>query len=132
MTIELGAVLVGLAAVISAVVGAFISWDARQRSKRAETTADEAMAASPTAILGGLRSEVQSVVDSYHEASERWNRDRENLEDDRDRERDRADASEAVVLTLRGEVALMRIDLAAARAELNELRSRFESMTKNP
>ena len=123
MTIELGGVLVGIAAIIGAVVAAL---DARRRSMKAETTADKAMEASPSALIGGLRSEVQAVVDSYHEASERWARDREALEDDLDRERDRADASEAVVLTLRGELALLRIDLASARAELADLRSRFD------
>lgn len=124
MTIELGAVLAGIASIIVALAGAL---DARRRSTRAEATAQHALAASPAAVLTGLRSEVQAVVDAYHEGLERWQDERHDFEDDVNRERDRADAGEAVVLMLRGEIAVMRIDLAAARAEVADLRGRFES-----
>ena len=124
MTVELGAVFAGIAAIIAALAGAF---DARRRAGNAETKASEALAASPAAMLTGLRSEVQAVVDAYHDGLERWGDERDHLEAEVERERSRADAGEAVVLMLRGEIAVMRIDLASARAELADLRGRFES-----
>lgn len=123
ISFDVGTVLTGLAAIIVAVTG-FMSL---RRSRRAETKADKALEASPMALFTGLKTEVQAVIDTYHESAERWAAERSGIGAALDRERARADAAEAVVLILRGEIATMKIDLVSARAEVADLRARFES-----
>ena len=114
-----GSLLVGVAALVSA------AWAIIQ-SRRAGAKAQEAIDVSPAAVLEGLRTEVQAIVDAYHEASERWTSDRSGMESSLGKERLRADAAEAVVFVLRSQMATLKLDLAAARAEVADLRTRFE------
>lgn len=124
MIIELGAVLAGIAVLLTAVIAAL---DARRTSSRALVASNAAMTASPMALFEGLRTEVRAVVDAYGDAVARWSAERDNMQNSLNGERRRADAAEAVVLMLRGEQAEMKIDLAAARAEVADLRARFET-----
>lgn len=119
----LGALFVGIAAIL----GAFSAIRANRKSSEAVDTANAALAASPSAVLEGLRSEVAEVIKTYTAATERWATERHGMAETTTRERQRADQAEAVVLALRGELATMRIDLAAARADVADLRLRFET-----
>lgn len=112
----IGGLLVGIAAVAALI-----------KSARAERKADEAKAVSPPAIFEGLRTQVKQVVDVHEEAVARWQDERSGLEGALRRERARADGAELVALQMQGQVAEMRIDLAAARAEVAELRQRFDA-----
>lgn len=114
-----GPFLVGVAAMVTA------TWAIIQ-SRRAGAKAQEAYDVSPAAVLEGLRTEVQTIVDAYHEASDRWTDDRRDMETSLGKERSRADAAEAVVFVLRSSMATLKLDLAAARAEVADLRTRFE------
>lgn len=111
----LGGLLVGVAAVLALV-----------KSGRAERTAEEAKAVSPAAIFEGLRTQVQQVVDVHEDAIVRWQGERNGMEAALASERNRADGAELIALRLQGQLAEMRIDLAAARAEVAELRTRFD------
>jgi hypothetical protein len=112
----IGGLLVGIAAVTALI-----------KSGRAERTAAEAKATSPQAIFEGLRTQVQQVVEVHEDAVRRWQAEREGMEVALRNERARADGAELVALQLQGQLAEIRIDFAASRAEVAELRQRFDA-----
>lgn len=127
VNVDLGTVIAGVGTLLFGLTG-FLAY---RRSKRAEEKADAALAASPAAVYEGLKSEVQSVIDTHQEAVEHWAIERHGMEEVLVRERARADAAGATVFRLRGELALVRIDMAAARTEVADLRTRFDSAISN-
>jgi hypothetical protein len=116
----IGGLLVGVVAVGSLLF-----------SLRARREAAEARRASPAAVLEGLRIQVQAVIDAHEEAVRRHQTERDGIEDSLQRERARADGAEMVAMRLQGQVAVMKIDLANARADLSELRARFDATIGN-
>lgn len=112
----LGGLLVGLAAVISLIV-----------AQRARAEAAEARRVSPAAVFEGLRVQVQAVVDAHVDAVRRHQIERDYLQDSLDKERARADGAEVVGLQRQARLAEASIDIAALRAEVQELRTRFEA-----
>ena len=112
----LGGLIVGLVAVASLIT-----------AHRARKEAAEAKRTSPTAVLEGLRVQVQAVVDAHTDAVRRHQLERDGLEKALRRERERADGAELVGVELHAQLAQVRIDLASARSEVAELRARFEA-----
>jgi hypothetical protein len=115
-----GGLLVGVVAVGSLILAV-----------RARREAAEARRESPAAMLEGLRIQVQAVIDAHQEAVRRHQMERDGIEDSLQRERARADGAELVAMRLQGQVAVMKIDLANARADLSELRARFDASIGN-
>lgn len=110
-----GGLFVGVAAIVSLV-----------NSVRARREAKEAKASSPAAVYEGLRNQVQSVVEIHQETIRRHHDERDGMEKALSRERARADGAELVGLQLQAQLATFRIDMAAARSEVAELRGRVD------
>lgn len=125
MNIEIGSLLVGVAA----LAGAALSfWKARKSDAKSE----QALKTSPSALLEGLRTQVDNVLTTHRAAATRWQLEREELVEAYNRERVRAETGDQVIIELQAQQATMVIDLAAARAELADLRVRFEASLARP
>lgn len=118
---DLGGLLFGVAAVLTALTG-LLALSARRSSKAAR----EALKTSPVGVLEELRREVDLVLQAHQEIVERHSQERQGMSDALDRERARAEGAESVNLHLRAEMAGLRMDLAAARAEISDLRTRVD------
>jgi chromosome segregation ATPase len=116
----LGGLLVGLAGVVSAVASA-------RSARQAKRRADEVVQMTAIGTLEALRSEIDGVVDAYRQAVTRHAEERDGIEAALDRERLRAEGAEGQVFHLRAQMAGLRMDLAAARAEISELGSRLDT-----
>ena len=101
-------------------------------SLRARREAAEARRASPTAMLEGLKTQVQAVIDAHEDAVQRHQKVRDGIERSLQHERSRADGAELIAMRLQGQVAAMKIDLAGARVDLTELRARFDASIAHP
>lgn len=113
----IGTLIAGVAAVASLVVSGF----ARREAREAKETSSQAM-------YEGLHTEVRELMGAHTEAAGRWQREREGMEEALRSERARADGAELVAFKLQASLAELRIDFASSRAEVAELRQRFEAV----
>jgi tRNA C32,U32 (ribose-2'-O)-methylase TrmJ len=127
--VEVGSMLAGAAALITALVTAFV---ALARARQASAQASEAMRTSPAAEYEGLRQHVNNIMEAYESAVERHADERGGMEASLERERTRADKAERQVIKLMGQLTTMRIDFNETRREVDELRARFEASLPHP
>lgn len=120
----IGDLLVGIGAVIAALASA--GWSVA--SKRQAKKATAAYEASPTAVIGSLRAEVKALIDASAEAAERHAEERKALEAAIRQQRKRADVAEAANAVLRGDIVALKIDLAAAQAQISELKTTLDAV----
>lgn len=118
---DIGGLLVGVAAVLTAVSGALAA-SARRSSKAAR----EALQVSPVGMLEELRREVDLVLVAHQTIVERHTAERQGMERALTRQRGRAEQAETTNLRLQAEMAGLKMDLAAARAEISDLRTRVD------
>lgn len=117
----LGALLVGVAALLTAASG-WLAASARRSSKAAA----EALKVSPVGMLEELRREVDLVLEAHQAIVERHTQERQGMERALTRQRGRAEQAETTNLRLLAEMAGLKMDLAAARAEISDLRTRVD------
>lgn len=118
---DLGGLLVGIAALLTAISGG-LTLSARRSSKAAK----EALQVSPIGMLEELRREVDLVLVAHQEIVERNTQERQGMERALTRHRTRAEAAETRNLRLQAEMAGLKMDLASARAEISDLRTRVD------
>ena len=120
---DLGQALAGLGGLFVGIAAVWALFAART----AKHDAHEARKTSPPAVIEGLRKQVQALVDTHEETLQRHANEVDGLEQALKRERARADGCELIALRLQATIAEMQLDLAAARSEVNSLRTRFEA-----
>lgn len=115
----LGGLIVGVTGLLSAV-------SARKSARSAHDSVARVLEASPAAIEAGMRREIDELDAAYVSAVARHAQERNGMEAALDHERSRAETAEAEVFKMRAGMAGLRLDLAAARAEISDLRSRVD------
>lgn len=111
--------LVGLTGFIAAV-------SARRSARAARASAAQALQASPAAIEVGMRKEIDNLIQAYDASQQRNAQERDGMESALDHERRRAEKAEAQAFHLEARLAVLHLDLAAARAEISQLGTRLD------
>lgn len=113
---------------IGTIVGGLLAAAAAARAEFSRRAAQKA--ASPMAMFGELREASQILQEHIDEQIKRWNEDRKNLEKAINTWRGRAESAEAQNLRMHAEMTGVRIDLAATRSDLSELKTRFDNLVR--
>lgn len=121
MSIELGSVLAGIAALMTVLTGG-AWWTALRARKDAHT----AMQTSPASYLAGVNDWLQQVEAHHDEAKNRWRVERDGMEMSLMRQREQLEEKEDASLKWLRELAALKAELAVSRSETADLRARFE------